>query len=100
MTIETTVVGPVSRCGVCGIADSEPKHQVLVGYNNENTSGQMFHPLDDDRDGVIQAHFDCPFEWHEKVDAATAAHIHKVQALCAQGIKGDALRAAIREGTV
>ena len=97
MTIETTTL---SRCGVCQAVDDHPKHQVAIGYNNEHTSGGMFHPLDDDRDGVIQAHFDCPFEWHEKVDAATAEHIRKVQALCAQGIKGDALRQRIVEGTV
>ncbi len=102
MTFDATpsVVEPVSRCGACGQTDTDPKHQIAIGFNNENTGGQMFHEHDEDRDGVIQYHFDCPTPWHEKVDAATADHIRKDAALAASGVKGDALRAAIVEGTV
>jgi hypothetical protein len=99
MTFEPTVVEPLSRCGACGKTDDHPKHQIAIGFNNENTNG-MFHEHDEDRDGVIQYHFDCPTPWHSKVDAPTAAHIAKVAALAASGVHGDELRRHIVEGTV
>lgn len=95
--IEPTGVEQSSRCGICGVTDTEPKHQILVGYSNPATDGNMFHEHDHDRDGVIHYHFDCPTPWH----AASNGEYHaRLAALCAQGIKGDALRARIVEGTV
>ena len=88
---------PLSRCGACGATDDHPKHMVLVGFNNTNTGGQMFHEHDDNRDGVIEYHFDCPTPWH---GLANGEHHAKLAALCGSGIKGDALRARILEGTV
>lgn len=56
---------PESTCGACGKTDTEPKHQILVGFNNPATDGQMFHEHDKDRDGVIHYHFACPTPWHD-----------------------------------
>lgn len=92
-----TNVEPVSICGYCGVSDTEPKHTIAVGYNNPATDNQMFHEHDADRDGVIHYHFDCPTPWHSAVNPDFHA---KIAALCAQGIKGDALRARIVEGNL
>ena len=70
---------------------------ILVGYSNEHTGGAMFHEHDLDRDGVIQYHFDCQTPWHAAVHAEYHA---KLAALCASGVKGDALRARIVAGEV
>ena len=103
---------PVSTCGACQQTDNAPKHQVLVGYNNAHTMGEMFHPHDADRDGVIHYHFDCPSEWH---DLATVLGVHpdpdaqahnvevaaahaRIVALAKSGVHGDDLRARIVAG--
>ncbi len=91
-----TTTEPLSRCGACGVTDDHPKHMILVGFNNEHTNG-MFHEHDVNRDGVIDYHFDCPTPWHAAVHPEYHA---KLAALAASGIKGDALRARIIEGTV
>lgn len=88
---------PVTRCGACRVDDDHPKHSILVGYNNEHTSGQMFHAHDEDRDGLIHYHFDCPTPWHS---AAHPEHHAKLAALAASGIRGDALRARIVSGDI
>lgn len=56
---------PLSKCGACGQTDDHPKHQVLVGFNNEHTGGGLFHVDDYAREGVVYYHFDCPSEWHD-----------------------------------
>ena len=92
---------PLSRCGACGQTDDHPKHQISVGASQNVIDGTlMYHEHDFDHNGSISYHFDCPSIWHRKVDAATAEYIRKVQALCAQGVKGDALRSAIVGGQV
>lgn len=97
MSITETTVEPFSTCGVCNVLDNEPKHSILVGFGNPATDGELFHEHDADRDGVIHYHFDCPTPWHSAVNAEYHA---KLAALCAQGIKGDALRARILEGNI
>jgi hypothetical protein len=70
---------------------------IMVGYNTESTGGEMFHKDDDDRDGVIQYHFDCPTPWH----SAVHAEFHnKLATLASSGIKGDELRARIVAGEI
>jgi hypothetical protein len=101
-------VEPLTKCGACGQTDDHPKHQISIGAALFSADGtRAYHEHDFDRNGSISYHFDCQppkdengLTWHEKVDPATQDHIRKVQALCAQGIKGDALRAAIVGGTV
>lgn len=88
---------PTSRCGACGESDNEPKHDVLVGFNNEHTGGVMFHEHDDDRDGVIHYHFHCPSEWHGRVEDPTHA---RICAVAASGVRGEKLRARIVKGDV
>jgi hypothetical protein len=90
----SSVVDPISKCGACGQSDDHPKHQVLVGYNNEHTEGQMFHPHDFTRDGMVYYHFDCDTPFH-----AMSAHVRKHQALIDQGFHGAELRAKILEAT-
>lgn len=60
-----TSVPVFSSCGACGKNDDEPKHQILVGFSNEHTNGDMFHEHDLDRDGVIHYHFGCSTPWHD-----------------------------------
>lgn len=84
---------PKSTCGACGQTDDHPKHQVVVGFNNEHTGG-MFHEHDADRDGVIHYHFDCPSQWHGRAD------VSRLSTLAASGVRGDDLRARIMSGEV
>lgn len=85
---------PLSRCGACGQIDDHPKHMILVGFNNEHTSGAFFHEHDEDRDGVIRYHFDCPTPWH----AAVTDPVHQgAVAAAISGVHGDDLRARIAE---
>lgn len=86
---------PKSTCGACGQTDDHPKHSVAVGFNNEHTGGGMFHPDDEDRDGVVHYHFDCPTVWHARVNAE---HHARLAALAGAGIRGDKLRARIVKG--
>jgi hypothetical protein len=65
MSVTEITAEPLSRCGTCGQTDDEPKHMILVGFNNESTEGQMFHEHDHDRDGVIHYHFHCATPWHD-----------------------------------
>lgn len=98
MTVTETKTEPQTTCGACGVTDDEPKHQIAVGYSNPATDGNMFHEHDADRDGIIHYHFNCPTLWH-----ATSGHgeYHaKLAALIESGVRGDALRARILEGTV
>jgi hypothetical protein len=89
---------PVTKCGTCGIADDEPKHQILVGFNNPNTGGAMFHGHDFEREGMIFYHFGCASEWHSKVaPEAQAAHA-RICTLAASGVHGDELRSRIQAG--
>ena len=124
MSPTATITEPVSQCGTCGESDTEPKHQIMVGYNNESTNGQMFHEHDLDRDGVIHYHFHCATPWHDlhtklstsarpatdpdkpweawlEEDAAKhRAVANKHAAICAEaraGKRGAELRAAIAE---
>lgn len=97
MSVTEAGVEPESTCGACGKTDNEPKHQINVGFSNIHTNGSMFHEHDLDRDGVIAYHFDCPTPWHQ---AAHGDYHAKLAALCASGVRGDALRARILEGTV
>lgn len=64
MSDQVQVVEPTSRCGACGQTDDHPKHSVHVGINTE-AAGGTFHPHDEDRDGLIHYHFDCPSDWHD-----------------------------------
>lgn len=67
-------VEPESRCGACGVTDDEPKHQIVVGFSNAATGGDMFHEHDHDRDGCIHYHFACPTPWHDlRQNLATVA---------------------------
>lgn len=91
------IVEPSSTCGACDKTDTEPKHQILVGFNNPATNGQMFHEHDKDRDGVIHYHFDCPTPWHGAVNAEYHARLAE---LCKSGVRGDELRARILAGEV
>lgn len=88
---------PVTKCGACGQEDDHPKHQILVGFQNANTGGQMFHEHDEDRDGVIQYHFDCPTPYHSMVHPE---HHAKLAALAGSGVKGADLRARIVGGEI
>jgi hypothetical protein len=65
MTEAPVVAEPTSTCGVCRVTDSEPKHQILVGFSNQHTKGAMFHEHDFERDGTIFYHFGCPTPWHD-----------------------------------
>lgn len=66
---------PVTKCGACEQTDDHPKHQIMVGFNNEHTSGKIFHDHDfgpvlpdgshGRPEGQIYYHFDCPSEWHD-----------------------------------
>jgi len=101
-----------STCGACGGSDDHPKHQILVGFNNPDTGGQMFHRHDFERAGVIYYHFDCPSEWHdlhaklgEHEDLESAAErlavadSHaRIVALAKSGVHGSKLRDAIVKG--
>jgi len=105
---------PVTRCGACGQEDDHPKHQILVGFNNPDTGGLMFHEHDENRDGVVEYHFDCPtpyhdlhalFGVHEDPDAnaelQAKADSHKTIVAAARGgLKGAKLRAAIVNGEI
>lgn len=88
---------PVTTCGACGQADDHPKHTVLVGFNNTHTDGLMFHEHDDDRDGLIHYHFDCPTAWHS---AAHPDHHAKLAALAGSGVRGAALHHHILKGEI
>lgn len=103
---------PQSRCGACGQTDDHPKHQILIGFNNEHTQGGVFHPHDHAREGVVYYHFDCPSPWHEAVtnpiphedegaraeQAKTADAHSRIMALARSGVHGDDLRARILGG--
>lgn len=78
MTVTETPANPITRCGACGQEDDHPKHQILVGINNQHTKGEIFHPDDEDKDGVIQYHFDCPTEWHDLASALATRPIPAV----------------------
>jgi hypothetical protein len=88
---------PLTKCGACEQVDDHPKHQILVGFNNPNTEGQMFHPHDFGREGQVFYHFDCPSKWHAEV--ADPLH-RRIIALAESGVHGDELRARIVGGTV
>lgn len=86
---------PVTKCGACGQEDDHPKHQILVGYNSDATGGSMFHAHDFKREGQIFYHFDCPSEWHGRVEDPKHA---QTMALAASGVHGDELRSRIVGG--
>lgn len=94
---DTSLVGPLSRCGTCGQTDDHPKHQILVGFNNAHTGGQMFHAHDFNREGMIYYHFDCPTPWHYEV--SDPKHL-RICALAASGVRGAELRARIEGGDI
>ena len=103
---------PISKCSACGQEDDHPKHMIAVRFQNENTAGEMFHPDDEDRDGVLSYHYDCPSPWnnlraalgvHEDPDThaermAMADRFEAIVALARSGVHGDELRARIAEG--
>jgi hypothetical protein len=103
---------PTSTCGACAQADDHPKHQILVGFNNPDTGGEMFHPHDTERSGVIYYHFDCPSEWHDlhaklaghddpdtAAERTAVADAHqRIVALAKSGVHGSKLRDAIVKG--
>ena len=105
---------PVSRCGACGQEDDHPKHQILVGFSNAETGGLMFHEHDENRDGVIEYHFDCPTPYHDLAavlgvhedDEAHAErqtvidHHNRIVAACRGGLQGAKLRTAIVNGEI
>lgn len=71
MTDTLTAFEPVTTCGACQLRDDHPKHQILVGFNNEHTDG-MFHEHDLGENsptgkpsGLIYYHLDCPTPWHD-----------------------------------
>lgn len=86
-----------SRCGACGVTDSEPKHQIMVGLANPATGGELFHEHDHDRDGSIHYHFNCPTPFHQ---AANGEYHAKLATLIESGVRGDELRARILAGEV
>lgn len=105
---------PESTCGACGQTDDHPKHQVLVGFNNPDTGGAMFHEHDVAREGVIYYHFDCPSEWHDlhsklgvhddpdtHLERMAVADQHaRIVKKCKSGVQGAKLRAAILKGDI
>lgn len=89
---------PTSQCGACKQTDDAPKHQIMVGFNNQHTDG-MFHKDDADRDGQIFYHFDCPTPWHS-AEGVDAEYHQRLAALANSGVRGDALRERILGGQV
>lgn len=91
---------PKTTCGACGQTDDHPKHQVIVGFNNEHTDG-MFHDHDFGREGQVFYHFDCPSVWHSTLpDPEVQAHHDRIRALAASGVHGAKLRERIVNGDV
>lgn len=70
---------------------------VMVGYQNANTGWETFHPDDDDRDGIVSYHYDCPSEWHTTATANDPA-FGKIVALATSGIHDDELRLRLESG--
>jgi hypothetical protein len=94
------IAEPVSKCDRCKQLDNHPKHQVLIGFGNENTVGSntngLFHNDDEDRDGVVSYHFDCDTPLHS-LPGVDQVHLAKVRSLAQSGVHGDELRLRIQE---
>jgi hypothetical protein len=66
---------PVTKCGVCEQEDDHPKHQIMYGGGKTLGIGDLFHPYDFEKNGMIYVHFHCPSDFHNipRLTATAAA---------------------------